>query len=509
MTDDDRFSLVVSVVGENPVIPLARDVRIPMGTLMSAGYTPGVPRLGVPALLMRDASLGVTNPGFREGDMATALPASIVLDSSFNPVLARASGRMIALEARSRGFNVQLAGGINLARDPRNGRNFEHLSEDPLLSAVLAAESINGIQGEGVISTIKHYSLNCNETNRHWLDAIIDPAAHRESDLLAFEIAIERSQPGSVMTGYNKINGDYAGGNAVLLEDVLKGAWAYPGWVMSDWGATLSWEFALKGLDQESGLQIDKINWHAQPFVEPLKEAYAQGKLSKERLSDMVRRILRSMFAVGIDAWGPLPEVDMVAHNEIALKTARQGIVLLKNDGVLPLSRRDYRSHRGDWWSCPGRRAGRHRLECGRPSRRVRGRNQDRRPRDRGARPESLSPSVIALRRIEETPPRCAGRVRPGDEPGGVGAAGAAFGRGHRVRDSCGGESFDLLDLSLPWGLGRGNRRCCGREPEHDRAAGDRQPGGHVLAGPRQGHHRSWYPGQAGGQAIAEILTGA
>lgn len=338
MTDDDRFPLVVSVVGENPVIPLARDVRIPMGTLMSAGYTPGVPRLGVPALLMRDASLGVTNPGFREGDMATALPASIVLDSSFNPVLARASGRMIALEARSRGFNVQLAGGINLARDPRNGRNFEHLSEDPLLSAVLAAESINGIQGEGVISTIKHYSLNCNETNRHWLDAIIDPAAHRESDLLAFEIAIERSQPGSVMTGYNKINGDYAGGNAVLLEDVLKGAWAYPGWVMSDWGATLSWEFALKGLDQESGLQIDKINWHAQPFVEPLKEAYAQGKLSKERLSDMVRRILRSMFAVGIDAWGPLPEVDMVAHNEIALKTARQGIVLLKNDGVLPLA---------------------------------------------------------------------------------------------------------------------------------------------------------------------------
>ena len=132
MTDDDRFPLVVSVVGENPVIPLARDVRIPMGTLMSAGYTPGVPRLGVPALLMRDASLGVTNPGFREGDMATALPASIVLDSSFNPVLARASGRMIALEARSRGFNVQLAGGINLARDPRNGRNFEHLSEDPL-----------------------------------------------------------------------------------------------------------------------------------------------------------------------------------------------------------------------------------------------------------------------------------------------------------------------------------------------------------------------------------------
>ncbi len=246
---------------------------------------------------------------------------------------------MIALEARSRGFNVQLAGGINLARDPRNGRNFEYLSEDPLLSAVFAAESINGIQGEGVISTIKHYSLNCNETNRHWLDAIIDPSAHRESDLLAFEIAIERSQPGSVMTGYNKINGDYAGGNRVLLEDVLKGAWNYPGWVMSDWGATPSWEFALKGLDQESGLQIDQFYWNVQSFVEPLREAYTEGKLSKERLSEMVCRILRSMFAVGIDAWGSAPVlVDMAKHNEIALEMARQGIVLLKNDGVLPLA---------------------------------------------------------------------------------------------------------------------------------------------------------------------------
>src|SRR5262252_9217422 len=206
MTDDERFSLLVRVMGTNPVLPV-RDERIPEGVPMSAGYVPGVERLGVPAQLMSDASLGVTNPGYREGDTATALPAGIALGSSFNPALARASGGMLGREARSRGFNVQLAGGVNLARDPRNGRNFEYLSEDPLVTAALAAESINGIQSQGVISTIKHYSLNCNETNRHWLDAVIDPAAHRESDLLAFEIAIERAQPGSVMTGYNKING--------------------------------------------------------------------------------------------------------------------------------------------------------------------------------------------------------------------------------------------------------------------------------------------------------------
>ena len=230
-----------------------------------------------------------------------------------------------------------LAGGSNLARDPRNGRNFEYLSEDPLLSGVVAAESIHGIQAEGVISTIKHYSLNCNETNRHWLDAIIDPAVHRESDLLAFQLAIERAQPGAVMTAYNKINGVYAGGNRVLLQDVLKGAWGYPGWVMSDWGATPSWEFALQGLDQESGIQLDVLRWGAEAFTAPLKAAYAEGKLPKELLAEMVHRILRSIYAIGVDRWGPAPAADMESHNAIALETARQGIVLLKNDGLLLL----------------------------------------------------------------------------------------------------------------------------------------------------------------------------
>src|SRR3954454_17295102 len=299
MTDEERFSLLVSFMGTNDVVG-ERDERIPEDVPMSAGYVPGVPRLGVPALLMSDASLGVTHQGYREGDTATALPAALALGASFNPALARASGAMLGREARSRGFNVLLAGGINLARDPRNGRNFEYISEDPLLSAVLVAESIAGIQGEGVISTIKHFSLNCNETNRHWLDAIIDPAAHRESDLLAFEIAIERAQPGSVMTAYNKVNGEYAGGNRHLLEEVLKGEWGYPGWVMSDWGATPQWDFALAGLDQESGAQIDRMLWDAEPFTEPLRKAHADGQLPPERLSEMVRRILRSIYAVGV-----------------------------------------------------------------------------------------------------------------------------------------------------------------------------------------------------------------
>lgn len=300
---------------------------------MSAGYTPGVPRLGIPAIQSSDASMGITNPGYRPDDKgATAFPSLIALGSSFNPQLVREGGEAIAREARIRGFNVQLAGGCNLARDPRNGRNFEYFSEDPYLSAVLAAEQVNGIQSQGVVSTLKHYTLNCNETNRHWLDAIIDPVAHRESDLLTFQIAIERSQPGSIMSGYNKINGEYAGGNNHLLNEVLKDAWGYKGWVMSDWGATPQWEFALKGLDQESGAQADRMLWGKEPFTDDLKDAYAKGKFPKERLSDMVRRILRSLFAAGADKWGPAPKVSMDQHNAIALEGARQGIVLLKNE---------------------------------------------------------------------------------------------------------------------------------------------------------------------------------
>src|SRR5262245_56233894 len=339
MTDDERFSLIVSLIGAVPSIGVPRDKRIPEGVNMSAGYTPGVPRLSVPALQSSDASMGVTNPGYRPDDKgATTFPASILIGASFNPKLARDGGAAIGREARMRGFNVMLAGGINLARDVRNGRNFEYYSEDPWLSAVLGAEAVNGIQGEGVISTLKHYTLNCNETNRHWLDANVDPAAHRESDLLAFQIAIERSQPGAIMSGYNKINGEYASGNHHLLNEVLKDGWGYKGYVMSDWGAVPEWDYALKGLDQESGIQVDVKQWGSEAFTDRLRAAYADGKLPKERLSDMVRRILRSAYVVGIDEWGAAPAVDMTRHSEIALEGARQGIVLLKNDGALPLA---------------------------------------------------------------------------------------------------------------------------------------------------------------------------
>jgi beta-glucosidase len=507
MTDDERFSLLVSVMGQNHVV-VERDPRIPEGTSMSAGYVPGVPRLGIPAQQSSDASLGVTNPGYREGDTATALPAGIALGASFNSVLARKAGELLGREARSRGFNIQLAGGVNLARDPRNGRNFEYLSEDPLVSAALAAESINGIQSQGVISTIKHYSLNCNETNRHWLDAVIDPAAHRESDLLAFEIAIERSQPGSVMTGYNKINGDYAGGNSLLMQDVLKDTWGYPGWVMSDWGGTPSWDAALKGLDQESGLQLDMMMWKQVWFTDKLRAAYAEGKLPKERLSDMVRRILRSMFTVGVDSWAPAPEVDMAAHNQISLETARQGIVLLKNDGALPLASETTASiavigghaQVGVVTGCgssavlpPGGYA--EVIRIGGPGVMGVGRNLYLMP----------SSPVVELKKLL---PQAHIEFDPGQSP----AEAALMARRLDIAIVFGikveSEGFDSPDLSLPWGQDAVIEAVAAANPNTIVVLETGNPVTMPWRDKVKAIVEAWYPGQAGGQAIAEVLAG-
>jgi len=338
MTLDEKIGLLHGPMALPYARPGSEPERLPAAAIPAAGYIPGVPRLGIPALYETDASLGVANPaGIRPGDVATALPSSLALSATFDPELAYQAGAMVGSEARAKGFNVLLAGGMDLTRDPRNGRNFEYLGEDPLLAGTLAGEAVRGTQDQHVISTVKHFALNANETNRHMLDARIDPAALRESDLLAFELAIERGRPGAVMCAYNRVNGRYACGNDWLLNQVLKGDWRYPGWVMSDWGAVHGVDYATKGLDQESGEQLDESHW----FDAPLKAAVAAGSVPQARIDDMARRILRSMFAVGIVEHPPQKMViDYPAHAKLALKIEQQGIVLLKNQrNLLPLAR--------------------------------------------------------------------------------------------------------------------------------------------------------------------------
>lgn len=307
----------------------------------SAGHIDGIPRLGVPVVRESDASLGVANQvEQRVGDVATALPSGLATAASFDPAIARAGGAMIGAEARDKRFNVLLAGGVNLTRDPWNGRNFEYLGEDPLLAGTLGGAHIAGVQSNRIVSTIKHYALNAQETGRAVLDARIGEAALRMSDLLAFQIAIEKGQPGSVMCAYNKVNGDWSCENRHLLTDVLKRDWAYPGWVMSDWGAVHSTAKAANaGLDQESGEELDKAVY----FGAPLAEAVAKGQVSEARLDDMVARYLTGLIETGAyDAPVPARAVtpDYAAHAEVAQRAAEAGIVLLKNDGnLLPIAR--------------------------------------------------------------------------------------------------------------------------------------------------------------------------
>ena len=309
---------------------------LPPGVMKSAGYVPGIPRLGVPALHESDASLGVANAG-RDDDDATPLPSGLALASTWSASLAFDGGAMIGKEARQKGFNVMLAGGVNLLRDPHNGRNFEYLGEDPLLAGTLDGASIRGIQSQHVISTAKHFVINDQETGRESLSANITEAALRESDLLAFELAIETGNPGSVMCSYNRINGVYACENPLLMT-ALKRDWGWRGWVMSDWGAVHSLKSATAGLDQESGQQLDKQVF----FDKPLKQAVTAGEIPASRVRDMAHRILRSLFAIGVIDHPLSPGgLDTVADAAVSARVAEQGIVLLKNQGgLLPLTAR-------------------------------------------------------------------------------------------------------------------------------------------------------------------------
>jgi beta-glucosidase len=328
---EEKASLVHGIMA----LPLIPGTVIPPDAELGAGYIPGIARLGVPALKESDASLGVSGALGLRLDGATALPSGLATASSWNPEIANAGGAVAGQEAWRSGFNVLLGGGVNLARDPRNGRNFEYLGEDPLLAGTLAGEAIRGTQAQHVVSTVKHYAINDQETGRNVLSAHISESAMRESDLLAFEIAIERGRPGAVMCSYNRVNGDYACENEFLLNTVLKGDWSYRGWVMSDWGAVHSLEAALRGLDQESGEQLDKQVFFNGPLI---NAAHSDLKYSR-RLDDMDLRILRSVHAVGaIDHPAVRTALDLEAGARAARRTAEQGIVLLRNErDQLPL----------------------------------------------------------------------------------------------------------------------------------------------------------------------------
>jgi beta-glucosidase len=302
------------------------------------GFTAGIPRLGIAGIDMSDAAYGVRSSG-ENGRYSTALPANVGAAASWDVDAAYEYGKLIGTELRAQGFNMSLGGGADITREPRNGRTFEYLGEDPVLAGTLVGKLIQGTQSQHVIGDIKHYAFNDQESGRTSVNIHIDERAGRESDLLAFEIGIAEGQPAAVMCSYNRINGDYACENKYLLTTVVKKDWKFPGFVISDWGATHSTEKAsAAGLDSEQPGEFF--------YGDKFKAAVQSGKIPMAELDDHVQRILRSMFAAGVvDYPRERYVLDPFAGLETARKIEEGSIVLLKNqNSVLPLDPRKVRS---------------------------------------------------------------------------------------------------------------------------------------------------------------------
>ena len=480
------------------------DQPTPPGARGGAGFVAALPRLGIPAIQLNDGPLGVRNIGGGHDSRATAFPSSQALAATFDVELAEASGRIMGREARDRGFNVLLAGGVGIERDAWNGRNFEYLGEDPILAARLVTGQLRGIQSQGVVSTVKHLVANTQETDRHWVDMTVDERSLREIDLLPFEVAVKESGVGSVMCAYNKVNGVYACENAELLNGIVKTEWGFKGWIISDWGAVHSTARAANaGLDQEF--------YEQRYFSGALKEAVKNGEVPEARIDDMARRILRSLAAAGaLDRDEPLRPVDAAAGLAVAERVAESGIVLLQNrDGLLPL-RADLMKR----IAVIGRRA------------------------DVGVLAGSGSSGVDSIGgvAIDDTPPGTAPemvqfmstlwhRSSPRDAIAALApSANIEFASGDDVAAAAGlaasadvaivfawqtrTEGKDLPNLSLPAGQDELIRKVASANP---RTVVVLQTGGSALTpwAPEVGAIlAAWYPGNRGGEAIANILFG-
>jgi beta-glucosidase len=292
----------------------------------------GVPRLGVPMMATADGPFGV-----RRNARSNVMAGGIMLAATWNTELAQRVGREIGRDARARGVHFYLAPGVNLYRSPLNGRNFEYLGEDPFLASQMAVGAIKGVQSQGVAATVKHYLGNNSEFSRHTTNSVIDERTAREIYLPTFEAAVKQADVAAVMTSYNLVNGEHMSASRYFNVDVLKREWGFDGVVMSDWDATYDALAAANGgldLEMPSGKHFDRVQ--LMPLVH-------DGKVAATTIDDKVRRILRIAARCG---WLDREQLDpaIPRYNaqgkEVALQTAREGMVLLKNAGsVLPLAK--------------------------------------------------------------------------------------------------------------------------------------------------------------------------
>lgn len=287
-------------------------------------YFPGNERLGLDRIFMADASMGLRLP------RSTAFPAFVNLAATFNPELAARYGDAVGEECRAKGVHVLLGPGVNLYRVPQGGRNFEYLGEDPYLASRMVVPYIRAVQDRGVMATVKHFAANNHEWHRKVSNSVVDELTLRELYFPAFRAAVQEAEVGAVMTAYNLVNGEYAAQHPWLVNGVLRNEWGFGGLVMTDWWST--WD-ALKviksGVDLEmpNGITLDE------PTITSL---ISSGLIEEAEIDRMVERTLAAFFRFG---FYDRPQVDPDAigfggpHYEVAVETARQGIVLLRNEG--------------------------------------------------------------------------------------------------------------------------------------------------------------------------------
>jgi len=300
----------------------------------TAWTTTPVERLGIPELLVSDGPHGLRrledlNALGAESLPATCFPTASCLASTWDPDLLRSMGNALAEEAIALNVGVILGPGVNMKRSPLGGRNFEYFSEDPYLAGEMATALIEGIQSKGVGTSLKHFAVNNQEFQRFSISAEVDERTLREIYLPAFETAVKRARPWTVMCSYNKINGTYGSENTYLLTDILKNEWGFEGFVVSDWGAVHDRVRSLAaGLDLEMPGPQDRR-------VAAVMTAVREGQLDEAVLDEAVRRILTVAFKAAQTPKGGT--FDAVAHHALAHKVAGEGMVLLKNNGLLPL----------------------------------------------------------------------------------------------------------------------------------------------------------------------------
>jgi beta-glucosidase len=330
---------------------LTLEEKVSMAHAQSTFSVAGVPRLGIPELWMDDGPMGVrqeVGEGFRnldrQDDFCTAMPATLGLAATFDKDLAFAYGATIGQEARQRKKNIMLGPSLNIQRTPLCGRNFEYLGEDPFLTSRIAVNYIRGEQAQGVGSCAKHFAANNQEFQRDRVDVEMDERTLREIYLPAFRASVQEAGVLSVMGAYNLFRGQHCCENDYLLNKVLKNEWGFKGLVMSDWGGVHSTLAALNGMDMEMGTRPPYTNnYLANPFLEGLKS----GKYPVSVLDEKIRRHLYVMFKLdmihdpaspGADSAEPTGTLSTKEHQETAQRVAEASMVLLKNEGFLPLN---------------------------------------------------------------------------------------------------------------------------------------------------------------------------